>query len=58
MKAELYYQVRCPKCDFVMLRDKIGIKCINEGCKIFNIYFEAPSVELIKIQQVSPAEQA
>ncbi len=51
MKFKTYWQVRCPKCGYVMLNDeKHNTKCINDGCTLFEILYEAPIINLKKVR--------
>lgn len=50
MKAYLVYQVHCPDCDFVMVRECNTVHCGNQNCLNFRVAYERPFVELRKIE--------
>lgn len=50
MKARLHISVICPECGMTMLNIAGGIiKCVNPGCKISKLVYEAPTIELKRI---------
>lgn len=54
MKAKLYLQAICPKCNRMMLRcediierkEPSYIKCVNPDCKLYDIKYKLPTVKL------------
>jgi len=52
MKAKLYIQVECPECGTVMIRNtEKNIRCLNPQCKIRDVAFKAPTVELERVKE-------
>ncbi len=49
MKAYLSYQVHCPGCDFIMVREGVIVYCGNQNCRNFRVPYERPFVELRQI---------
>jgi len=48
MKAYLACSVYCPECGEEMVRpkNKKHIRCMSVGCELYNVSFNAPSVEI------------
>lgn len=50
MKAYLSYQVHCPSCDFVMVREGDVVYCGSLACRNYRVPYERPFVELRQIE--------
>jgi ribosomal protein S27AE len=53
MKVEINVSAICPKCGFIMARDKEArVACRNSSCSYYNILFEPPSMEIQPAKQI------
>lgn len=50
MKFTLRVPIYCPTCHRLLVSDSESVYCFNRGCKMFNIRYELPSVELNVLQ--------
>lgn len=48
MKALLYIQIQCPSCFCVMKNFDDCVVCENDGCELYHVQFERPSLPLIR----------
>lgn len=58
MKAYCLHHVLCPACDCELLsdQDEHTTKCINTECKLCNVEYYAPSIELEPVDKPNKME--